>query len=679
MKQKTVKDYIILFAIVNLLWIPAAFYFANWLFGYWQDVPAEYVGFRTLSQYQDVYGSIPKVAKAISISKLAGVGAWLIGNIFLGVALFAKPKRELHGSAKFANMHEVKKTGFILTPKEQQEKFAKTPSNPSVLVGKYKGKFLEFFGNEFIFVGAPTRSGKGVGIVIPNLLHFRDSVVVLDVKNENWNITAGFRSQFQECYLFSPKAADRKSHRYNPLDYIDRDPINRMGDIQNIANIMYPADGEDEFWQNQAQRLFTGLVLYMIETPNRPCTMAELVKLATPNKPLNDWINEIIVQRGGQKADPEKGIEAIEATPIEVFYKDGVEIPFVENRKGIEVRKEVRPLSVECIESLMAFAGNASDNTRAGIQSSLMSPLNIFSDPMVAAATSTSDFRLDEVRKKKMSIFVGIQPNELARFDKLLNLFFSQLINLNTRVLPEDDPSLKYQCLVLLDEFTALGRVDIINKSVAYIAGYNMRLMLIFQNISQLEQHYTREGAQTMIANMACQIVFAPRTIDDAKKYSELLGTETVKSKSVSRNKGKGGGGSVSTSDQSRALLLPQELKELPASQEIVLYNAEKPILCDKIRYYEDPVFIERINKEKYQIKKSSLPPELNVMAVLEVMRGIVRKDTTEDTLPSAEEMLKQTQWKGWIGLTTEAIGFDPDFISAAMANMAKGATNVPA
>ena len=676
MKQKTVKDYIILFATVNLLWIPAAFYFANWLFGYWQDVPAEYIGFGTLLQYQDAYGSNPKVAQAIALSELAGFGAWLMSNVFLGVGLFAKPKRELHGSAKFANMHEVKKTGFILTPKEQQEKFAKTPSNPSVLVGKYKNNFLEFFGNEFIFVGAPTRSGKGVGIVIPNLLHYRDSVVVLDVKNENWNITAGFRSQFQECYLFSPKAADRKSHRYNPLDYIDRDPINRMGDIQNIANIMYPADGEDGFWQNQAQRLFTGLVLYMIETPNRPCTMAELVKLATPNKPLNDWINEIIVIRNGKSANPDEGIEAIPPTPIEVFFKDGVEMPFVENRNGIEVRLLERPLSVECIESLMAFAGNSSDNTRAGIQSSMMSPLNIFTDPMVAAATSASDFRLDEVRKKKMSIFVGIQPNELARFDKLLNLFFSQLINLNTRVLPEDDPSLKYQCLVLLDEFTALGRVDIINKSVAYIAGYNMRLMLIFQNISQLEQHYTREGAQTMIANMACQIVFAPRTIDDAKSYSELLGTETVKGKSISRNKGKGGGGSVSTSDQSRALMLPQELKELDQSKEIVLYNAEKPILCDKIRYYNEPVFKDRINKP---VRPNSLPPELNVMAVLEVMRGIVRKNTTEDALPSPQEMLKQSQWKDWLGLTTEAIGFDPDFISAAIANMNKGAANVPA
>jgi type IV secretion system protein VirD4 len=231
-----------------------------------------------------------------------------------------------------------------------------------------------------------------------------------------------------------------------------------MGDIQNISNIMYPTDssqdGTTAYFNSQAQRLFAGLILYMLETNERPCTMAELIKISSPNKPLDEWIVETIQQR----------------------------------------KNDENSLSVECIQELMSYAGNSSENTRAGILSSMTSPLNIFTDPMVAAATSASDFRLDEVRKKRMSIYVGIQPNELPRFDKLLNLFFSQLINLNTRVLPEQDRSLKYQCLVLLDEFTALGYVEIVNKAVAYIAGYNMRLMLIFQDKSQAEKYYTRGG-----------------------------------------------------------------------------------------------------------------------------------------------------------------------------------------
>lgn len=627
--EKGIGAYLILFLIVTIIGAVIGVFAANLVFVQWQKIPMELYSYHIIYDYYKLYGHKPEVLKVLKICAGVGGGFVLLFDAFIAMALFAKPKRELHGSAKFAVMHEVQKTGLILLPKEQEKKYSKSPSNPSVLVGKFKDKFLEFFGNEFVFVAAPTRSGKGVGIVIPNLLHYRDSCVVLDVKNENWDLTAGFRSKYQHCFLFAPKADDRRSHRYNPLDYIERDPTKRMGDIQNIANIMYPSDGDDAFWQSQAQRLFTGFVLYMLETPDRPCTMAELIKLSTPTKPLEEWITETIQQR---KADG-------------------------------------NALSVECIEALMAYAGNSSENTRAGILSSLSAPLNIFTDPMVAAATSASDFRLDEVRKKRMSIYVGIQPNELPRFDKLLNLFFSQLINLNTRVLPEQDPSLKYQCLVLLDEFTALGHVEIINKAVAYIAGYNMRLMLIFQDKSQAEKYYTREGARTLLSNMACQVIFAPRTVEDAEEYSKLLGTETVKGRSISRNQGKGGGGSISTSDQSRALMLPQEMLELDKSLEIVKYDAHKPILCKKIIFYEEPVFQGRLSQERDEagrqkglpIKDKYIPPVLDVQHMLEVMRGTKFEQIKSIAeLPTAKDLVKDHS--DYIQSISDALGFDADF-----------------
>lgn len=646
-KKRKPVEFLLPYMIATIIGLAIGVYLANFIFMKWQHIPMDYFRYDTLFRYKAEYGSNPKVMKIIKICMALIAVPVVAINAILTIALFAPPKREQHGSAKFANTMQIRDSGLLPTPKEQAEKRKKTPSNPSLLVGNYKGKLLEFFGNEFTFVAAPTRSGKGVGIVIPNLLHYTDSVVVLDIKNENWDITAGFRSQYQDCYLFCPKAEDGRSHRYNPLDYIDPDETKRMGDIQNIANIMYPADGQDAFWANNAQRLFTGLILYMMETPDRPTSLAELVKLSVPNKPLNEWIVEIIAER----ADP--------ATKISVFYdeKTGKQMPYSDYRVNQREEKEHRPLSIECVESLMAFAGNSSENTRAGIQSTLAAPLAIFTDPMVACATSSSDFRLDEVRKKRMSIFVGIQPNELPRFDKLLNLFFSQLININTRVLPEQDPSLKYQCLVLLDEFTALGKVDIINKAVAYIAGYNMRLMLIFQNKSQCEQYYTREGTQTMLSNMACQIVFAPRTIDDAKSYSDLLGTETIKGRSVSRNRGGNGGGSVSVSDQSRALMLPQELMELEQSKEILIYNANKPILADKIKYYEHPILKKR---QRLKIKESCLPVELDIKGMLNVMRGIkpeVAKSVEE--APTAQESLNTKHGFTQLGKICDSIGFD--------------------
>ena len=632
--KKSPIEYLILFFIVTIIGLVAGLFLANFIFVQWQKIPMEYYSWNTIFQYKEIYGDVPAVAKAIKLSLLPIGIVPLILNVVVLIAIFSKPKREQHGSARFANNADIKKSGLVQTAKEKLKLKQASPSNPSVLIGKHNGKLLEFWGNEFTFVAAPTRSGKGVGVVIPNLLHYPDSVVVLDIKNENWDITAGFRSQYQECYIFAPKAEDGKSHRYNPLDYVDRDETKRIADIQNISNILYPTenlDGNSGFFNSMAQSLFTGLVLYMIETPARPCSMAELIKLASPTKPLNEWIEETINLRKTQ--------------PIVVDTATG--------------KKEVRKLTVECIEALMTFAGNESDNTRAGISSSMMSPLFIFTDPMVAAATSTSDFDLRDVRRRKMSIYVAIQPNELSRFSKLLNLFFSQLINLNTRVLPQQDKSLKHQCLVLLDEFTALGTVDIINKSVAYIAGYNMRLMLIFQNRGQAEQYYGREGTQTMLSNMACQIIFAPREVDDAENYSKMLGYETIKGRSVSRNRGKGGGGSVSSSDQSRALMLPQEMLELDSDKQIIKYQANKPILCDKIRFYEEKIFNERAN---LPISDKCQPPALNIREMLDIMRGTIKKPVeTIEELPAGEELI--THHRGYVEQLSEQLGFDANFL----------------
>lgn len=627
-------EYLIVIIIANIIFVGLAWFFANFVFLEWQKIPMDYYGYDTILKYQDTYGHIDKVAKAIKGSFLAGAVMWLVLNVVVFTALFSKPKRELHGSARFANDSEIRRAGFLPNDKERAKLQTKKPSNPSILIGKHKNKFLEFFGNEFMFVAAPTRSGKGVAIVIPNLLHYPDSVMVLDVKNENWDLTAGFRAKYQDVYLFSPNPTPQivngekiyRSHRYNPLDYISRDEFERMKDIGDIANIFFPANsGNDtsDYFNSQAQRLFTGLVLYMIETPERPCTLAELMRIAESPVPLNEWIVATIEQR----------------------------------------KKDKNELSSECIQALMSYAGNPAENTRGGIDSTMKAPLIIFTDPVVAAATSASDFRLDKVRKKKMTIYVGIQPNALPRFSKLLNIMFSQLLGINTQVLPEQDDGLKHQCLVLLDEFTALGKIEIVQKSVAFMAGYNMRLMLIFQSKSQVEGVYGKEGAKDIFANMACQVEYTPTEQDQAEELSRKLGTQTVKGKSVSRNRGKGGGGSVSTSDQSRALMLPQELKEMDAEKEIIFFRRTPPIFCDKAFYYTSPdVFGKRMKRveepaQGLDIPAKHQPPILDVVGMLKVMRGIVGNDvkTHKDLQPVAHY---KKHHANFVDLLGEAFGF---------------------
>lgn len=594
MAENKVKPsiYVVFFVIVTLFGLVVGIFLANYIFVQWQKIPMSLYSYNTIFKYKAAFGDIPAVARAIKISLYTALIPPVFLNVIIVAAILAKPKRELHGSARFATALEIRKAGFLQTPSQEKKLKAKFPSEPPVIIGKHKDKFLQFWGNEFISIGAPTRSGKGVSIVIPNLLTYPDSVVVLDIKMENWDLTAGYRAKFQKVFRFSPSSPDGKSHRYNPLDYIRRDEMYRMSDTQNIANIFYPANtgnSTSDFFNNQAQRLFTGLVLYMIETEERPCTLAELIQLAEPPKPLNEWI-----------------VETIEAR-----------------------RKAKRALSVECIQALMSYAGNPAENTRGGIDATLKDSLGIFTDPMVACATSCSDFRLDEVRKEKQAIYIGIQPNELARFSRLMNVMISQLIDLNTRTLPEKDKTLKYQCLVLLDEFTSLGCVEIIQKSIAYIAGYNIRLMPIFQSKSQVQDAYGRDGATAIFSNVACQIEFTPTEQEQAEEISKMLGTQTVKGKSTSRNRGKGGGGSVSTSDQSRALMLPQELKELGEDEQLIFFRRTKPIRCTKAFYYSNPkVFGSRMKQlsrpaEGLPIPTKNQPPVLDVMEMLKTMRGV--------------------------------------------------------
>lgn len=492
----------------------------------------------------DMFSPAKKVADKI---KLYIIGSYIpvIAWIGMFIALFWDSGRKLHGDARFATQAEISKAGFLPLPNAKEK-----PKFPPILFGKFNNKLLKYCSNEFFAVAAPTRSGKGISIVIPNLLNYPESVVVFDVKSENFDITSGFRSKYTEVYRFSPTALDYRSHCYNPMDYVRRDPLHVVSDIQNIAKILYPTSNPnmDVFFNQQAQTLFLGLSLYSVEK-KLPLNLADLLKLSTPKSGMN--LQEWIVQ---------------------------------------EMETEAVNLSIDCVDALLSFA-NTSDKTASSILASFQAPLNIFRDPVIAAATSKSDFSLDDIRRKKMSIYVCINVGDVEKCAALMNLFFSQLIDLNTKVLPEQDPSLKYQCLLLLDEFTSLGYMGVIEKGVSFIAGYGLRLLLIFQNREQGNIAYPK-GFGTILSNINGKAVFAPNELVDARDYSEMLGYQTVKGKSRS-NQSKGGS-STTISDQKRALMLPQELRELDSDDQIIIFRGQKPILCKKIKYYEDKQFIAR-------------------------------------------------------------------------------------
>ena len=539
-------------AIALLLYLPlglcGADYIAGSVFAIINKRIPDELSLSTWPTSWQVYGDDPIQRKRLQLSAAVGGFVWFGVPALMGFSL-QRRRKPLHGEARFATHDEIQQAGLY--------------GGRGVIVGKVGRRYLVYGGQEFVLLAAPTRSGKGVSIVIPNLLHYDESVVVLDIKMENVAYTSKFRQAHgHHVFLFNPFGADGQTHRWNPLDAVDRDPNRRVGEIQAIGQVLYPNHNErDAFWNESARNLFLGLTLSIMETPSLPCSLGEVLRQASgKGQPIKDYLQEIISTRAKSDA----------------------------------------PLSDDCTAALYRFCAT-SENTMASILATLTAPLTIFSNPIVDAATSATDIDLKQVRSQRMSIYVGIPANRLSDAALLVNLFFSQLIHYNTVDLPATNPRLKHQCLVILDEFPAIGRVNILAKAVGFMAGYNLRLLPIIQSLSQLESVYGEKDARTFVTNHACQILFAPREQRDAQHYSQMLGTYTADAISTGTSRplgwsnGKQTSSSSTHSEQARPLLLPQEVKELGDQRAIINLMHTKPILCDKARFYAEPVFIDRL------------------------------------------------------------------------------------
>ena len=583
----------------------AAVYLAGALFLVLNKADPRQAHFASIVQYWNWYADDARLRRKLQLAiGVAGLG--LLVLLPVGLVAAARPRRALHGDARFANPAEVDRAG--LTGSDGQ---------PGILVGRYRGRFLSLPGQLSVMLSAPTRSGKGVGVVIPNLLNWPHSVVVLDIKGENYAITAGYRAAHgQAVYAFSPFDENARSHRWNPLSAVRASALHRVGDLLTIGQVFFPNDvggtSSEAFFNDQARNLFLGLGLVLLETPDLPRTIGEMLRQSSgKGRSLKEHLSGLIAQR----------------------------------------RDECDPLSDECVDAVQRLLSN-SENTLSSVVATFNAPLTIFADAVVDAATSADDFRLEEVRRRRMSVYVRVPPNRLANARPLLTLFFSQLVSLNTQALPEQDSTLKLQCLLVNDEFTAMGRVGVITHTAAFLAGYNLRMLTVVQAMSQLDAVYGDKEARTFATNHGLQILYAPREQRDAEEYSTMLGhfTERATSRGRSRSFSSHGHSTVSRneSEQRRALLLPQEFKELGSERLVVIFENCKPILGEKIRYHRDKTFISRL----------VAPPVVPRMDMdLHLARVQQRWRYAEDELASGER------------LSVESLAYDlsrvPDLVDA--------------
>jgi type IV secretion system protein VirD4 len=461
---------------------------------------------------------------------------------FLGMILRAKA-RPLHGAARFATPRDIEAAGLR--------------AKKGLLLAQANGRLLTFGGSEHVIVYAPTRSGKGVGVVIPNLLSWSDSVVVLDIKKENFIKTAGFRAAHgQKVYLFDPVDPQGRTVRYNPLSCVRRESADLYDDLQRIAGMLFPPEPRgDPFWTEAARSAFIAIGGYIAETPQLPFTIGEILRQLTAASDVKAQFENAL---SGRKDGPDQ-------------------------------------LSASCVAALNDFLAS-SENTLQSVRKTVTARLGLWLNPRIDAATSASDFDLSKLRSEASSIYLAATPDNLGRLAPLFNLFFQQVIDLNARELPEHNPAHSRQLLLLLDEFPSLGHVGVLAKSVAFIAGYGVRLLTVLQSPSQLRAIYGADDAKNFMTNHAIEIVFTPKEHDIAVELSERFGTQTVEAKSRSRPWGfSNRSRSETVSDHRRPLLLPQELKLTSKAKAFVLMAGIPPIFADKLVYHEDRRFTARL------------------------------------------------------------------------------------
>lgn len=571
-------------AVALLVAATVGLYVGGYAFLMAMKLPPQNATLLTLHQYWEAYGERPDIRRPL-IAALIGSQGLMLGLV--GLAMLPR-RRPLHGEARFATRREIEQAGLL--------------NENGIILGRRGHRYLVLPGQQGVELEAPPRSGKGVGVVIPNLLNWPGSAIVSDIKGENFTRTAGFRAAHgQEVHLFDPLSARECSARWNPLGYVSDVPYRCIDDLQRIGTMLFPDPlAGDPFWTSSARSLFLGIALYLFETESATRTLGEVL-------------------RQGMASDAEG------------FQKHWKRVIDACERAGY-------PLSQEAVQSLYDVIDLA-PTTASSIRKTFTSRLDLWLNPMIDTATSANDFDLRELRKRSISIYVQINPDNIARLQPLLNLFFQQAIGLQTRELPENNPQLRHQVLLMLDEFPALGRIPVIAESTAFLPGYNVRTVVIVQSNSQLVEKYGIEGAKSIRKMLAARIVFPPKEYEDAEAISRELGTYTVPQKNVSRPMWGGAGGAskaptVSISEQPRRLLLPQEVKELGPDRMILFYEGLRPVLAHRIHYFRDRFFACR-ELPPPPVPKLDVDRSSRVIATARAARPDDKKDTP-DTNPGS-------------------------------------------
>ncbi|GFH63372.1 MAG: putaive type IV secretion system, ATP-binding, DNA transfer protein TraG/VirD4 [Candidatus Desulfovibrio kirbyi] len=528
------------------------------------------------------------------------VPQFIILGVWLGFMKKLRGSASLHGSARWAIEPEIRSMGYFGGKGVYVGGWLKKYAGLPALLRSLRSKpgevqlYLRHNGPEHIMVFAPTRSGKGVGLILPTLLAWEGSSIVLDIKGENWALTAGYRkSQGQSVLRFDPSDASGASARFNPLEEIRLDSLLAIPDVQNMASMLVDPAGKglEDHWSKAAFAMLGGALLHccvMIRHgQQRPATLYDLsCMLADESRTIKQLFEEMV------KTD--------HAALLKELFPDG---------EGQDFGGKAHVFIAGSAREML----NKAENEASGVVSTALTNLALYRDPVVALNTASCDFRIHDLMNHETSVnlYLVISPADIDRMRPLLRLMVDMIVRRVCSKMEFADgagkASYKHRLLLLLDEFTSLGKLPVMEKALAYIAGYGGKVYLIVQDITQLNGVYGKENA--IMANCHVRIAYAPNTIETAKTLSDMTGKTTVVEEKVSLSGSRTGhmkNASVNVTETARPLLTPDECMRLPGPEkdgqgrvtrpgDMLIFTAgQPPIYGRQILYFFDPVFSAR-------------------------------------------------------------------------------------
>jgi type IV secretion system protein VirD4 len=537
------------------------------------------------------YGQYPDAFMHAGSIGIAGAGVGMIGLVVARTVLAnsSKTSEYLHGSARWANISDIRAAGLI--PGARTFLQAITGKKPAASSGVYVGAwidkkgrqhYLRHNGPEHVLCYAPPRSGKGVGLVVPTLLSWGQSAVVTDLKGELWSLTAGWRQKHakNKVLRFEPAIASG-SVCWNPLDEIRAGTENEVGDVQNLVTLIVDPDGKglESHWQKTSQALLVGVILHALYKSKVEGTPATLPGI------------------DAMMADPNRDIAELWMEMTTYGHLDGKNHPVV----GSAARDMMdRP-----------------EEEGGSVLSTAKSYLALYRDPIVARNVSKSEFRIRDLmhNDNPVSLYIITQPNDKTRLRPLVRVMVNMIVRLLADRIDFENgrpvARYKHRLLMMMDEFPSLGKLDIMQESLAFVAGYGIKCYLICQDINQLRSREAGYGHDESITS-SCHIqnAYPPNRVETAEHLSKLTGQTTVAKEQITTSGRRTSAllGQVSRTIQEvqRPLLTPDECLRMPGplkldngdiaeAGDMVVYVAGYPAIYGKqALYFKDPVFQAR-------------------------------------------------------------------------------------